>query len=88
MTISFAHIDSILQTEDVEGLIALGAPADEYSCEAKDINAALVKLSDDQLTEANIIAVIALVWAKYFGLSSEDIAKRMQAFQRIAHRLI
>ncbi|MEJ0062398.1 MAG: hypothetical protein WDO70_04155 [Alphaproteobacteria bacterium] len=88
MTISLSNVESALFAEDIEGLLALGAPDDEYFPEAKDITAALTTLSKDRLTEANVIAVISLVWAKYFELSNDDIEKRIPAFRRIAQNLL
>jgi hypothetical protein len=41
MRISSETIESILQQEDIEGLLNLGAPRDEYSFEAKEIAAEL-----------------------------------------------
>ncbi len=88
VTISIARINEALQAEDVEGLITLGAPRDEYSSEAQQITAALAELSDSQLTEENIVAIIALVWTRSFGLTDQDIGKRMHAFQQVAHRIL
>ena len=88
MAISLTNIETALQQEDVENLLALGAPADEYLDEAKEIESALLSLTTSQLTEANIAAIISLVWVKHFGLSSEDIKKRIPAFQQIAQRLL
>ncbi len=89
MDISPANIQFALQAEDIEGLLALGAPNDEYSQEAQDIAAALAVLSGDQLTETHIVSVICDIWVKYFGpFLNEDIEKRNSAFQRIARCLL
>lgn len=88
MTISLATIEAALRAEDIESLIEAGAPDDEYNSEAKKIAAALSSLAGNQLTEANIVAVIALAWAKAFNRSSQEIEMRMDAFHRIARRLL
>ncbi len=89
MTISLADIQNALIAEDVEGLLTLGAPGDEYYNEANDISSALSSIEADQLTQSNIITIISKVWEKYFGpFSPEDINKRTSAFQHIAQRLL
>lgn len=84
MSISHTAIQKLLNTEDIEGLVELGAPEDEYAAEAKEIVVAVHKLGKEQMTEANIVAIIALVWAKSFNLSEQDIKKRLSAFKRVA----
>jgi hypothetical protein len=88
MTLSLADIATALRAEDIEGLIKLGAPNDEYDSEATEIGNALASLQKDQLTEANIAAIIALAWAKSFNHSAQEIEQRVPAFRRISHRLI
>lgn len=87
MTISDKEIEQALQAEDVEGLIALGAPADEYAMEAEKIANILQSLTKDELNEKNIAAVIASVWAEMFNRSAEELLQRAHAFQRIATQL-
>jgi len=89
MAISLLNIQNVLHTEDVEGLLALGAPDDEYSSEAQAIADALLSVQSRKHTEADIAAVIERVWNKYFGpFSSQEISKRIPAFQRIARQLV
>ena len=88
MPISSLAVNSALQTEDVESLLALGAPNNEYVFEAEQITKALDVLGDGQLTTTNIVAIISLVWAKSFNCSALDIEQRMPAFQRIAQKLV
>ena len=88
MAISISQISSALRAEDIEGLIALGAPGDEYAREAQEISNALMSLNSVRQTADAIVAIVALVWAKSFNRSSEEINERMPAFRRIAQRLI
>lgn len=88
MTISLARIKDILRTEDVEGLIELGAPDDEYDSEAEAVAAALGGFGADPLREDDIVAVISAVWTKMFGLGAEDADKRMVAFRNLAQALL
>ena len=88
MPILLSAINTILQKEDVEGLIAQGAPHDEYAHEAKEIADAVMSLNQDQQTETNVVAIISLVWAKSFNRSAEEIKKRIPTFQHIAQQLL
>lgn len=81
-------IDNALRAEDVEGLLELGAPNDEYSHEAKTIASELQELTPGTESEDDIAAVIAKVWAKSFELSNEDIDKRHTALRRIARQIL
>jgi hypothetical protein len=83
-----AKIESILRIEDVEGLIELGAPADEYASEARDIALAIAKLHPSPITETSVVAIIALVWGKSFDRSAKEIEQRLPAFRRIAQRIL
>ena len=87
MTVPIADINAVLREEDVEGFIAQGAPGDEYDSEAQEIASALALLNEGQITEANVAAIVALVWAKSFDRSSQEIEMRMSVFRRIAQRL-
>ena len=83
-----SKVKAALREEDVEGLIKLGAPADEYDSESKEIASAVGALNKNQFTEDNIVAVLALVWTKSFHCLAEDIEKRMTAFHRIARSFL
>ena len=81
-------IASILREEDIEGLIIIGAPEDEYDVEASQISQAISKLDTANYTPDNIAAVTALVWAELFNRSAEEIEQRAPAFRRVAQRII
>jgi hypothetical protein len=81
MRISAVAIDSILQAEDIEGLLSLGAPNDEYSHEAAQMQSALETLDDCDVTEDHVSRLIMEVWAQSFGpFSDDDIKKDLQCF--------
>ena len=88
MNITFKNIAEALRSEDIEGLIELGAPSDEYDSEAREVASALASLTKNQITEANILAIIALEWAKSFNRSAQEIQQRMPAFRKIAYRIL
>jgi hypothetical protein len=80
-------VENILREEDIEGLIQLGAPADEYNPEAREIAAAMSRLGGEA-SEEQVVQVVGDVWKEFFDLSPEDIEARGEAFLRVAHRLV
>lgn len=57
----------MLSREDPEGLLALGAPADEYAVEADDIAR---WLRDGRPVDADVLIE---VWERWFGRVSEFV---------------
>jgi len=88
MAISYIDVETNFRVEDIEGLIEMGAPGDEYNSEAKEIFEALKRFGKDQFTEDNIVVVISRVWKKMFDLDEDDISKRMPAFKKVALDLL
>lgn len=88
MNTDWKVINGYLQAADIEGLIEIGAPSDEYESEAQDIARGLVELSKEDWGQADIVAIISLVWARSFNLASDDMAKRLSAIQQVANRII
>lgn len=83
--ISVSDINAVLQAEDIEGLLQLGAPTDEYVYEAEKIHAALAECGS---SEGSVAAVVTQVWARSFDLSEGELAKRSQSFHRVASQLL
>ncbi len=89
MTVSVAAVDAILRAEDMEGLLAVGAPEDEYSDEAREIQFALEQLGDDQLTSERVSTAVMHVWENSFGpFSAEDVQKRQPVLQELVNRIL
>jgi hypothetical protein len=88
MAIKPEKIAAILRNEDIEGLIALGAPADEYDSEAEKIAKTIAGWPAGELTQANISALIALLWAKSFNRTAQEIEQRMPAFMHISKNIL
>ena len=89
MEITQTAVQETLNTEDIEGLLELGAPGDEHSHEAKSIMSALAGLHQNELTEDELASVVRTVWIRSFGpFSDVDIEKRSPAFRQVAHRLL
>lgn len=58
---AYPAILAVLTRHDPEGLIRLGAPADEYAPEARDLTQRII--SGQVITEAALVAV----WTAWFG---------------------
>jgi hypothetical protein len=85
-------IGELLRHEDVEGLLSMGAPDDEYESEAKmiadRIGEAESKAVKQTLTREEVENIIASVWGQMFGMSDERAGYRQRAFAAIAVRLV
>lgn len=81
------YVNSLLIAEDIEGLIALGAPLDEYVSEAKMIADATASLTADQFNEEHVIAIIALAWAT-FELSPDELELRLPSIVKVARNIL
>ncbi|HEY0760233.1 MAG TPA: hypothetical protein VGD59_13360 [Acidisarcina sp.] len=89
MEITQTTVQETLNTEDIEGLLELGAPGDEYSHEAEGITSALADLPEKELTEEKLASVVRGVWIRSFGpFSDVDIEKRSPAFKQVAHKIL
>jgi hypothetical protein len=72
-------VQAVVDAEDPEGLLAAGAPADEYSVEVPD----LVQLvSEQRVTAAGVLAV----WEHWFGPES-SLKRRADALERLTEGL-
>ncbi len=67
MNISQRNAQETLNVGDIEGLIQLGTPDDEYSHEAECITAALAWIEESDITEGKLTEVIRRVWVTSFG---------------------
>ncbi len=88
--VSEHEIKKLLDREDIENLLALGAPNDEYESEAEMIHIALKKLSRDQpqeITPDRIIGIIKKVWQQMFDHDDQQLATREPAFRKIATQI-
>jgi hypothetical protein len=86
--ISEYKIKTLLDREDIENLLALGAPGDEYQSEAQMIHRAVTKLHNDRpqnFTTERVTDVIEAVWQEMFGpIEAEQLAAREPVFRKIA----
>ncbi len=88
MNITQATIQRVLNAMDIESLLKLGAPDDEYKTEAEMI-AAAVKQNELELTEEHLITIVQNVWVKMFGpFSEEQIQMRYDVFRQVARNIL
>jgi hypothetical protein len=87
-----AHIKAALDSEDIEGLLAIGCPPDEYDSEANRIDSRITglrRLGDEPLGESQVERIVADVWNEMFGsFSDEDFQKRQSAFTSVARKIV
>ena len=89
MILSLTTIEAILQFEDIESLLALGAPTDEYYDEASEIQAALEKLDPHEATRDCVTVLIMETWERAFGpFSEEDRERRKSVLDRVVHGIL
>jgi hypothetical protein len=80
---------SLLNNEDIEGLLASGAPADEYESEAAMIAQAVERLTEDELDLERVTRIVADVCGQMFGpFGDDDLRLRWPGYQRVAKRII
>tara|TARA_B100001123_G_scaffold450654_1_gene622771 strand:+ start:2786 stop:3067 length:282 start_codon:yes stop_codon:yes gene_type:complete len=87
MNYQIDKINTILIAEDIEGLIASGAPDDEYADEAAQLAACLEAPEYGTTSEADILALLSLIWVRSFELGEEEMALRIPHLETAA-RLI
>jgi len=87
----FRTIKTALDSEDVEGLLALGCPTDEYDGEASLIEDRLAKTTnfgERPLSATQVEKILAEVWDFKFGpFTTEALNKRRPAFASIARKI-
>jgi cell division ATPase FtsA len=83
--------NELLRHEDIEGLLSMGAPDDEYESKAEmivdHVGEAESKAPIHKITKEEVEAIISAVWKEMFGLSEDQLRQRHEAFQSIAARL-
>jgi len=85
------YVKCALDDEDIESLLAIGAPRDEYDPEASKIESRISVLLGNQseVSAAHVAEIVADVWNSMFGpFDTEQIAKRQSAFDSVAKRIL
>ena len=89
MIFSLTTIEAILQFEDIEGFLALGAPSNEYHDEASEIQAALERLDTHEVTHDRVAVLVMETWERAFGpFSEEDRENRKSVLERVVHGIL
>ena len=81
------NLITILREEDIEGLIALGAPQDEYIHEAEELFTLLSQTSQNYSDVADVYLAIVPIWQKSFNLSDADMTLRRPDLEKLATRI-
>ena len=79
-----ASIDELVALADVEGLIAGGAPADEYESEAERIFAAIAHFPTADLVSQRLMPILERVWQESFSLDDRRLSDRRPALAALA----
>jgi hypothetical protein len=86
MEITQAIVRQALNDEDIEGLLELGAPEDEYLHEAERI---MTQIGREEVNEDSLAALVRAVWTKSFGpFTEEEEEKLSPAFRQVAQRIL
>jgi hypothetical protein len=87
----FKVVKAELDKADIEGLLALGGPGDEYSGEASGIENKVAKLTDygrRELTPSDLTMIIESVWNEMFGpLDEKGLEARSAIFKSVAKEI-
>ena|ERR1700722_4343474 len=80
-------IQDLVRAADIEGLIANGAPADEYEPEEEQILPAIQHLSTNELTAPNLLPILEAIWRKSFTLDEAELSSRRPALEGLAQQI-
>jgi hypothetical protein len=87
----FREIKAALDAEDIEGLLELKCPLDEYDGEAPLIESELAKAKDfgkKHIRQEQLEGIIARVWNDRFGpFADKELSQRAQALASVARKL-
>jgi hypothetical protein len=87
----FGQIKDVLDKEDIEGLLVLGCPSDEYDGEASLIESGVARVTNfgKSKTSVDVVeAIICEVWNNQFGpFDPLDLEKRRPAFTSVAQKI-
>ena len=87
----FRRIKRVLDEEDIEGLLSIGAPSDEYDDEASLIEDRICKATDfgkKALGLEQLEAMIEEIWNSQFGpFDQTAVVQRRPYFVRVARKI-
>ena len=88
MTVDEESVEELFTTHDIEGLIAAGAPADEYEPEMEQLIAALAEIPAGQASQSRIIDILNEIWRKDFTATEDRLGHLRPAFASLANTLL
>ncbi len=87
----FREIKSALDQEDIEGLLALKCPPDEYDGEASLIESGVARATNfgrNKINAETVQGIVSEVWNSQFGpFNPDDLEKRRTAFLAVAQKI-
>jgi len=88
----FREIKAALDRENIEGLLALDCPRDEYDGEASLIESGVAKVTSfgkNSVSPEEVEAIVREIWNSQFGpFNSGELEKRRSAFASVARMIV
>ena len=88
MTPDDESLQELFTTIDPEGLIAGGAPADEYEPEMEQLTTALAEIPTGLASKSQIIDILSNIWRSDFQATEAHLDRCRSAFEQIADKLL
>jgi len=86
------EIKSVLDQADIEGLLALECPCDEYDGEASLIEDRIAKTTNfgkNSISVENVESIVAGVWNSQFGpFDAQNLERRRTIFRSVAEKIL
>ena len=80
-------IKQLVREADVEDLIALEAPADEYDGEAQELHAFLADKPTEAINHQAIMPALEVIWRKAFSLDEQGLQKSRPGLLSLAKEI-
>jgi hypothetical protein len=88
MTVDQESIEELFTTTDLEGLIAAGAPADEYEPEIEQLIEALARIPTGEASQSKIVDLLNEIWRKDFAATEDRLESLRPGFESLANTLL
>jgi hypothetical protein len=88
MIVDEESIEELFTTTDLEGLIADGAPADEYEPEMEQLIEALAQIPTGEASQSKIVDILTGIWRTDFSASEDRLEALRPGFESLANTLL
>ncbi|SFS14585.1 hypothetical protein SAMN05421771_2562 [Granulicella pectinivorans] len=88
MIVDEESVEELFTTHDLEGLIAEGAPADEYEPEMEQLIEALAQIPTGEASQSKIVAILTDIWRKDFSATEDHLEALRPGFEALADTLL